>query len=57
MYFLFCCFVAGEKNVVGAERIVRGHGEADRAVDGGEFFDGKHVVHVAEARAAVLRRE
>ena len=43
--------------MVGAERIVRGDGDADGAVDGGELFDGEHVVDVAEARAAVLGRK
>ena len=43
--------------MIGAERIVRGDGDADGAVDGGELFDGEHVIDVAEARAAVLGRE
>ena len=55
--FPFLRFVAGEKDVIGAERIVGGDGEADGAVDGGEFFDGQRVIDVAEACAAVLRRE
>ena len=50
-------FVAGEEDVVGAERIVRGDDDADGAIDGGELFDGEHVVDVAEAGAAVFGRE
>ena len=55
--FLPLRFVAGEEDVVGAEGIVCGDDDADGAVDGGEFFDGEHVVDVAEAGAAVLGRE
>ncbi len=54
---LFLAFGAGEEDVVGAEGIVRGNDDTDGAVDGGELFDGEHVVDVAEACAAVFGRE
>ena len=55
--FLFLRFVAGEENVVGAERGVRGDDDADRAIHAREFLDGGDVFDVAHAGAAVFRRE
>ncbi len=46
--------VAGEEDVVGAERVVRGDGDAYGSVNGGELFHGEDVVYVAEVRAAEL---
>ncbi len=48
--------VSGEINVVHAERIVRSHDDADRAVNRGDLLDRHHVVDIAELRAAQFRR-
>ncbi len=49
--------VAGDKDVVGAERGVRGHDDANRAVDARKLLDGHGIFDVAHARAAVFDRE
>ena len=36
---------------------MRGDDDADRTIDGGELFDGEHVIGVAEACPAEFRRE
>ena len=51
--FLLLRFGAEFEDVIGAERIVRGDDQTDRAIDAREFFDGDDVFGVAEARAAV----
>ena len=43
---------AGDINVIGAERIVRGDDQADGGIDARQFFDDDGVLDVAEARAA-----
>ena len=53
----FLRVVAGEVDVAGAQRIVRGHGEADPAVDDGELLDDVDVVDVRQTGAAVLLGE
>jgi hypothetical protein len=40
--------------MVGAEGVVRGHGNAHGTIDAGEFFNGDYVLHVAKAGAAVF---
>jgi hypothetical protein len=49
--------VAGKKNVVGTERIVRRDDDADGSIDGGELFDSHHVIGVAKAGTTVLFRK
>ena len=49
--------VAGEINMIGAERIVRGHYEADGRIDAREFFDDDGVIDVAESGAAEFFRK
>ena len=44
-------------DVVGAERIVRGHDEPDGAIDARQLLDGDGVFDIAEAGAAVSFRE
>ncbi len=44
-------------DVVGAERIVRGDDDADRAVHARQFLDDDGVFEVAHSRAAILLRE
>src|SRR5262245_1479338 len=41
-------------NVIRAERIVRGEGQADRAVDARDLFDYRGVFHIPHPRAAVF---
>ena len=53
----FLRFVAGKKNVIGAEGGVGGDDDADRAIHAREFLDGSDIFDVAHAGAAVLRRE
>jgi hypothetical protein len=48
---------AGQHDVVGAQRGVRGDDEADRAIHAGELLDGEHVLDVAETRAAQRLRQ
>ena len=48
---------AEQVDVVRAEGVVRGDGEADRGVDARDLLDDRRVVHVAEPRAAVLLGE
>ena len=55
--FLLLRFVAGEKNMIRAERSVRGHDDAHRSVDAREFLDRRDVLDIAHARAAILRRK
>ncbi len=55
--FLLLRFVAGEKNVVRAERGVCRDDDADRTVDAREFLDRGDVLHIAHAGAAVLGGE
>ncbi len=54
MYLARLFFIAGEINVIGAERSVRGHDEADGRIDAREFFDDDGVIDVAESGAAEL---
>ena len=49
--------VAGEINMISAERIVRGHDESDGRIDARELFDDDGVIDVAESGAAELFRE
>ena len=43
--------------MIRAQRIVRRDNDADRAINRGQFLDRENVIDVAEARAAILRRE
>src|SRR5947209_20310062 len=52
--FLFLIVAAKLKNVIAAERIMRGYDDANGAVDARELLDGNDVLDVTEARAAVL---
>ena len=53
-YLRRCSSLPAMKNMIGAERIVRRHNEADGGIDAREFFDDNRVVDVAEPRAAQL---
>ena len=55
--FLLLRLVSGEKDVVGAQRVVRRNDDADRAVHSREFFNRQNIIDIAETRAAILRRE
>ena len=46
--------VAGDKDVVGAQRGVGGDDDAHRAVHARELFDGQHILDVSVARTAVF---
>ncbi len=56
-YFLRCSARAEFVNVIGAQRIVRGHDQPDRAIDACELFDHRRVLDVTKPRAAVLLRK
>src|SRR5579884_727967 len=49
--------VAGNINVVGAERIMGCNDDADRSIHTRELFDSDDVIHIAETSAAVFGRE
>ncbi len=57
MYLRLLRFVAGNKNVVGAERVVRGHDDPDRAIDGRKLLHRQRIVHVTQTGATKLYRE
>src|SRR5438552_728317 len=50
-------FVSCKVDVVRAEGVVRGDGEADRCVDPGQLLDDDHVIAVVQPGAAVFRGE
>ena len=52
---LFLLFVAGQENMIGAQRGVCRHDDAHRAVHAREFFNRSDVLDVAHAGPAVLR--
>ena len=54
---LLLLFAAEFKDVIAAQRIVRGDDDADAAVDARKLFDRDDVLDVAEAGSAVLARE
>ncbi len=43
---------AGDENVIGAQRIVRGHDQAHGRIDARKFLDDDGVLDVAESRSA-----
>ncbi len=57
MYLRRLLVAAGEINVIGAERIVRGDDQADGRIDARELLDDDGVIDVAEPGAAQFLRE
>ncbi len=52
--FLLLVFVAELVDMVGAEGIVGGHDDADRAIDAGKLLDDDGVFLIAHSGAAIL---